>query len=323
MGSDRGLASRQRLITAGVHRNWIGRQVAAGRLWEPAPGVLSLPDHGHTLRDRLRVALFHAGPDAALTHHTAAYLWGLAERPGALEPIRVAVPHGHWAPADYRNLITVRQRVQRTGYHRLDLPVVPADEAVIAMAADLSIDDVRLAALEAVRLGLVNAEDLLRGPTSVRPTTRLLAEEARAGALSGGEAKYWRLLKDAGLPLPRLNAELITRLGRFRIDALWHHLRLGAEIDGRSVHAKEHAFEADRARQNGYSDRRSHAHSLRGLSGAAGRGGRGGPDCACHAGSREGAGRGRITAIAGVLMRQLSQSCSLRVSARSARPTRA
>lgn len=34
------------------------------------------------------------------------------------------------------------------------------------------------------------------------------------------------------------------------LDGLWRRLGLGVEIDGRSMHAQAHAFEADRERQN-------------------------------------------------------------------------
>lgn len=118
------------------------------------------------------------------------------------------------------------------------------------MARDEDADRLRLATFDAIRRRLIVPEDLGGGPTAGRAILRQLREEAVAGAAAGGEAKYWRLLKDARLPLPQLNAEVFTGRGRYFVDALWRELGLGAEIDGRSVHGQAHAFEADRARQN-------------------------------------------------------------------------
>ena len=44
--------------------------------------------------------------------------------------------------------------------------------------------------------------------------------------------------------------EFPTDEGRYLLDALWECLRLAIEVDGRSVHAKQEAFESDLARQN-------------------------------------------------------------------------
>jgi very-short-patch-repair endonuclease len=79
---------------------------------------------------------------------------------------------------------------------------------------------------------------------------RQLHEEAVAGAESGGEAQFYRLMKDSGIPLPQLQVVIDTSLGPKRLDAYWEQFRLGVEIDGRSVHAQRDAFENDRTRQN-------------------------------------------------------------------------
>lgn len=243
-----GLASSGELCAAGVHRNWIRRQVRAGRLQEPLPGVVALDGLDWTLPNRIAAALLFAGLDAAVDHRTAAHLWELAPEPATDEPIRVAIPHGRWAKV-HRSVV-VRQRQREPALQLGGFPVVPPAEALIAMAADTEPDRVRLAALEAHRRELLVPENLLRAPTTSLPLLRQIVAEARAGAISGGEAKYWRLLKQAGLPLPELNARLLTARGPFWVDALWRELRLGVEVDGRSVHTQTDAFEADRQRQN-------------------------------------------------------------------------
>lgn len=247
-----GIATRRALLSAGVHRRWLERRVAGGELIELLPGVLAGPDIAQTLHLRIHAALLFAGPDAAASHRTAAYLWGLGPAPTIRDPIHVAIPHGRGQRDPGTPLVVVHQRHRDPVMLRQGWPVVPVPETLAMMAPDTPEDDLRMIAMEAIRLGLIVPDDLREARW--RRSSRLLgllAEEADAGAVAGGEAKYWRLLKTARLhPMPHLNAAVHTPRGCFFVDALWRDLGLGAEIDGRSVHALQHAFEADRARQN-------------------------------------------------------------------------
>lgn len=129
-------------------------------------------------------------------------------------------------------------------------------EPVNALAGASSLLDVsalRFPAMEAVRIGLVAPGDLHAVPGLPRNASRamrLIGQEAREGAESGGEANFWRLVEESDLPTPVLQHEVSTYLGVKRIDAYWPDLRLGAEIDGRDVHTKALAFEKDLRRQN-------------------------------------------------------------------------
>lgn len=251
LDSGDGLAHRRDLVAAGVHRNWIAREIKAGRLFQPLPGVLSRRDDAWDLMPRLRAALLFAGRDAALAHRTALAAWQLTRPPGPGEAIHVAVPHGTLPRVPRSADLIVHQRLRGPAAYRSGLPVVPVPEALRALAVDSPISEVRLLAFDALSSRMVLPADLIEGASRrVSAVMRLIVEEAHAGALSGGEATYWRLIKDAGLPLPELNAWCPTPEGGYMVDALWRRLLLAAEIDGRSVHAQEHAFEADRERQN-------------------------------------------------------------------------
>ena len=52
------------------------------------------------------------------------------------------------------------------------------------------------------------------------------------------------LVRQADLPLPRVNAPLLG----FEIDFLWPEQRLAVETDGRQFHGHARAFETDRRR---------------------------------------------------------------------------
>jgi very-short-patch-repair endonuclease len=133
------------------------------------------------------------------------------------------------------------------------LAVVTPAEAIVGATTLMDVAEVRFPAMEAVQRGLLTPGDLefsLGIPQAARRSMRLLAEEARQGAESGGEANFWRLIEQSHLPTPVLQYEIDTYLGVKRIDAYWQDSRLGAEIDGRTVHTKALAFERDMRRQN-------------------------------------------------------------------------
>ena len=58
------------------------------------------------------------------------------------------------------------------------------------------------------------------------------------------ERKLKRLIEEAGLPGPQLNA----RLGGREHDAVWAEQRLVVEVDGYAAHGTKAAFEGDRER---------------------------------------------------------------------------
>ena len=76
--SGSGLVTGSQLRAAGVSPRWVSRQILAGRLHRVLPGVLSVtPDL--EVAGWLRAVLAQAGPDAALTHVTALWNWGLVD----------------------------------------------------------------------------------------------------------------------------------------------------------------------------------------------------------------------------------------------------
>ncbi len=54
----------------------------------------------------------------------------------------------------------------------------------------------------------------------------------------------------AGLPEPEWNAEIVTPVGTFLVDALWRARRVAAEADGRAYHLSAEDWADDLVRQN-------------------------------------------------------------------------
>lgn len=240
---------RRNLVRQGVAADWIRRRVACGDWVEIFPGVLWAGLDPPTEAARLAAALAYAGPEAALARGSALHLWLGTPLPG--HGIDITVPHGRTRRR--ATGIVLHQRTHHNIVTWRGFPVSSVPQTMVDLIGHAGLHDVRCQAAEAVRRRLMRPDGLLAGTAvrrNVTATARMLDEELRAGALSGGECAFYRLVRSAGLPPPLLNVPIDTGGGRYVLDAYWECLRLVVEVDGRSVHAKQAAFEADAERQN-------------------------------------------------------------------------
>jgi hypothetical protein len=72
-----GVAGRAQLAALGFTRNEIDNRISSGRLIRVHQGVYAVGHEALSDRGRMIAALIAAGPGAALSHRTAAYLWKL------------------------------------------------------------------------------------------------------------------------------------------------------------------------------------------------------------------------------------------------------
>lgn len=247
-----GLASCRDLRLAGVDGRWIRGQIQRGLWMEVFPGVVDTTGSPLTSARRIAAACLAAGPDSLIAGLTAVGVYGLAPLAALEDDIHVRIPHG--AHRVNKPGIVIHQDRHPVGTHFIGgIPVVSPATLLAQLADTVNDNDLRCVAAEAVNLELVTIDGML---TQTRPSRRaarklrMVAEELQAGAISGGEARYWRAAKERGLPLPELNALVRTGLGDKYVDGLWRRYGLGYEIDGRSVHGHERAFVADRRRYN-------------------------------------------------------------------------
>lgn len=252
-----GLLRQSDLDVLGITVDRRRRLVATGVLIREGPSVFrhagSPPSHDQ----RLLAAAWCAGDGAAVSHMAAATVWSFdGIRPGAVE---VSVPNR-------RNPTSVRGKVHRV---RDLLPVdvttagllpvtTPArtllDAAPRLLPAQLeeALDGAcrrnqihlpylewRLAQLRHQgRPGVSRLEGLLRLPPRER------------GEESWLESAFLRILRDAGLPPPRLQVQVTTENGqrRYRLDASYDDHHLVVEVDGHATHATRRQRQADAER---------------------------------------------------------------------------
>jgi len=196
-------------------------------------------------------AVLAAGPGAALSHRSAATLWGLRR------PVATAVE------------LTAGSHRRRPGIraHRASLapdevtisnaiPVTTVPRTLLDLAAVVPRRELERAINEAEVLRLTDSlclDDLIRRYPRRHGVAalRMVLAAGRAGfgvTRSELEDRFLEFLDRAGLPRPEVNAIVEARGRRFEVDCVWRRQRLIVELDGRMAHGTGTAFERDRSR---------------------------------------------------------------------------
>jgi very-short-patch-repair endonuclease len=245
-----GVVARRQLADLGLKPTAIARRVSAGRLHRVHVGVYAV---GHPVLGpdgRRMAAVLACGPGAALSHCSAAALWGLRESWAELTDVAVPRAGGQKRP---------RLRIHRALDLRADevttrraVPVTTPARTILDLAATL-----HTAHLEHVldRNEILELTDypslaaLARAHPGHRGAGKLLAtlnayDAGRELTRSGLEVLFRKLCHDHGLPTPRVN----TTVRGKEVDFLFAQSRLIVETDSWRYHKTRRAFEEDRAR---------------------------------------------------------------------------
>lgn len=196
---------------------------------------------------RLTAGVLACGPEAVLSHGSAAALWGFGQRPAKLD---VSVPvDGRTQARDvrvhHRYALRADDVMKRRG-----IPVTSATRTLLDVACIWPAQRVERAVSEADRLGLVDPEalrealDAYRGEPGVARLRKVL--DARTFRLTDSELErlFLRLVRDASLPLP----ETGLRVNGFKVDFYWPDLGLVVETDGITYHRTPAQQARDRVR---------------------------------------------------------------------------
>ncbi len=256
----RGLLTYEQALTAGMSAEAVQRRMRTGR-WEhrheEVYRVAGVPSSWH--QDVLAACLA-AGPDAVVSHRSAARLWGFdGLRQGLVVEITVARPSCH----RLRGVVVHRSTdIDRSMPATRDgLPVTGPRRTLVDLGAVVrprrvgqALDDAlarRLVTLDGVRDELDAVAR--RGRRGAGVLRAVLDERCGEGRQPDSvlEARMLRLCRDHALPMPVCQFEV--RAGRRllgRVDFAFPELRLAIEVDGYAHHSSPEAFQRDRARQN-------------------------------------------------------------------------
>lgn len=231
-----GVVVRRQLLELGFSAQSVQHRISRGRLHPVERGVYAVGRPELTRHGRWMAAVLSCGAGAALSHLSAAALWGVA-RPSGL-PTQVSVPLA--SPRCRRGIRVYRRPNLRPEDIdvRDDIPVVVPVLTFIDIARAL--DDAKLerAVNEADRIGLVDPETLAArledypGRPGVARMRQILGRHVFL--LTDSELERWfvPIAAAAGLPRPRTQ----EHVNGFRVDFYWPDLRLVVETDGLKYH---------------------------------------------------------------------------------------
>ncbi|HEY3729294.1 MAG TPA: type IV toxin-antitoxin system AbiEi family antitoxin domain-containing protein [Solirubrobacteraceae bacterium] len=248
--AQRGRISRRQLHAAGISDGVISRLVRRGALIPLLPGVFAVGHLAPIEFGRETTALLAVARDAALSHHTAASLWGL--RPAGSDDgvVHVLVRGGSASCPDGIRLHRTRVLERQDIRIRYGLPVTSPARTLVDLAGGFTDRQLEFAFDQVITLRIVRQAEIVEAVSRMpsRPgrakLLKLAAGERGAPTLTRSEAeeRFLALIRSAELPEPEVNA----RIHGYEVDFLWREQRLVVEIDGYRYHSTRRAFEHDR-----------------------------------------------------------------------------
>jgi predicted transcriptional regulator of viral defense system len=250
-----GLVSLAQLEDLGMDRRTAAARVRSGRLHRIHRGVFAVGHRRGDLEAELLAAVLACGPDAVLSHGSAARLWGFwSDSDGEIQVIApnrrgrspagiIAHRDGFLPPSD------------RSIYRRV--PCTTVARTLLDLAATLPPWELRKALGEAEARRIVSHQHLRdqirrgRGRRGVARLRRLLDEIHPENRHSRSELErmFLHVCLQVGLPQPEVNVSLKVKGRTLKPDFLWREQRLILEADSRQFHDTDIAFVDDRRRE--------------------------------------------------------------------------
>jgi very-short-patch-repair endonuclease len=249
--SQHGVIARRQLLGLGLSDQSIKHRVTTGRLHRIERGIYAVGRPGLTHRGRWMAAVLGCGSGAALSHGSAAALWGIGP---ALSCVEVTIPI---ASPRRRAGVRIHRRPNLRPAHvtsHRGIPVTNPVRTLIDLARRLDQGRMERAINEADRLDLTSPEALsaaLDAYPSVPGVGRLKSIiDARTFRMTDSELerRFLPLVDAVRLPRP------LTRqcVNGFRVDFFWPDLRLVVETDGLRYHRTPAQQAHDRLRDQAH-----------------------------------------------------------------------
>ena len=241
-GRQHGVVARPQLLALGVTARSVERRIEGGRLHRVHAGVYSVGHRVLTVHGRWMAAVLAAGPDAVLSHRSAAALWGI--RPTAATKVEVTAPRDLRARPGLLPHCAGLPQDERTTYH--GIPVTTAARTLLDLAAVVPRHQLDRALNEAEVLRLPGPAALVARHPTARGTKalRALLLDARRSTRSPLEAEFLEFVDKHGFQRPETN----ILIEGCEVDAVWREAKLIVELDGWASHGTRAAFVRDRAR---------------------------------------------------------------------------
>jgi very-short-patch-repair endonuclease len=243
-----GVVAMSQLRALGFGRGGIEHRLRERRLLRIHRGVYAVGHARLTQRGRWMGAVLACGPDALLSHRSAAALWDLT---GGGTRAEVTSPRkAGRGPTGVARHGSMTLRAEETT--TVDgIPVTGIARTILDLADVASRSRVERALEQAERIGLLDVADLRRtcelnpGRRGLKVLVPLLASYGFApDTRSELERRFIHLCRAHALPVPACNVTIAGLV----VDAVWPRNGVIVELDGFEWHRTRAAFEADRRR---------------------------------------------------------------------------
>ena len=248
--------ARRQSIEAGMDPRAMRGQVSNGRWQRPQRGVYVAFSGVPARETILWAALLRAGPDAVLSHQTAAERHGLIDEPSSL--ITISVPASKRpARAKIPGLVIHRSdAIERTKHPAMLPPCTRVEDTVLDLIQIApTFDDAyawicRAIGRRRTTAGRIRQAMDARKKMRWRKELALALADAGAGVLSLLEYRYVRRVeRPHGLPAARRQARIRQRTGNRYLDNLYEEYGVCSELDGTAAHPADEQWR-DKRRDN-------------------------------------------------------------------------
>ena len=231
-----GVLTRSDLLGLGFSSKGIKHRVASGRLHPISTGIYAVGRPELTPRGRWMAAVLVCGDGAALSHRSAAELWGIGHEEGKRIDVTIRRRSRLERPG-----IRVHARAslpERSVVRRFGIPVTTPVQTLIDLATELKIMRLERAVNEADKLDLVDPERLRRaldghvGMPGVRTLRTMLDRHTFRLSDSDLEILFRPLALAAGFPLPLTRHRVLG----YEVDFWFPDHGLVVETDGLRYH---------------------------------------------------------------------------------------
>jgi very-short-patch-repair endonuclease len=245
------VVTRAQLLELGFSPAAIRHRLATGRLHRVFQGVYAVGRPDLTQHGRWMAAVLASGPEAVLSHASAAALWELRAMKG--RGIEVSVP-SHRVPRSRPGIRVHRRADLGTAATKEGIPLTSPLLTLVDLAARLDRKQLEAAINEADKRDLIDPETLracLVGAVP-RPGVRALKEVLDRATFtltdSELERRFLSIARTAGLSQPQTQ----VWVGGFRVDFFWPDLGLVVETDGLRYHRTPAEQAKDRLRDQAH-----------------------------------------------------------------------
>jgi very-short-patch-repair endonuclease len=241
-----GVVGVWQLMQFGLGRGAIQYRVSIGRLHRVHHGVYAVGHRKLTPLGHRMAAVLAYGPEAVLSHRSAAAQWGIGQSSYKIDVTTSHRRSGRKTIRAHTSTLHPEDRTVRDG-----IPTTSVARTILDLAAQLRADRLTRLIEEADRKELLDLRALdravsrrPRGAGTKRLRSALQAYRGTADTRSNLERDFRSLIHRAGLPEPQFNV-LVQGL---TVDVYWPQWKLVVELDGKPYHTDPSAFETDRIR---------------------------------------------------------------------------